>query len=203
MARLGTDERRSQLLELGLRLFSERSYEDVAIDDIAAEAGISKGLLYHYFGGKRSFYVATVELAAARLVEQLDSGEAEESERAVREGLRRYLAYVDQRAVAYRALMHGGLGSDAEVQAIVEGARVAIASLMLEGLGLDEPRAMFRMAVRSWLGGVEAACLDWLGHRDLDSEQLVEFHLAVLRMHLATALSLDPAAPIDLEKLNG
>ena len=55
--RLQIDERRAQLIELGTRLFSTRSYEDISIDDVAEQAGISKGLLYHYFGGKREFYV--------------------------------------------------------------------------------------------------------------------------------------------------
>lgn len=48
--RLQTEERRAQLLEASLVLFTERSYDDVSIDDIAESAGVSKGLLYHYFG---------------------------------------------------------------------------------------------------------------------------------------------------------
>ena len=67
-ARFSVDERRAQLLELGLRLFGDRSYDDVSIDDIAREAGVSKGLLYHYFGSKRVFYAACVEHAAASLL---------------------------------------------------------------------------------------------------------------------------------------
>ncbi|MEM7676524.1 MAG: helix-turn-helix domain-containing protein, partial [Myxococcota bacterium] len=69
--RLQLDQRRQQLLELGLRLFSERAYDDVSIDDIARAASISKGLLYHYFPGKRVFYVATVRAAAAQLLSRI------------------------------------------------------------------------------------------------------------------------------------
>ena len=72
-SRLAVDERRAQLLELGLRLFGTRPYDEVSIDDIAADAGVSKGLLYHYFGSKRAFYVATVQHAAAVLLEALTS----------------------------------------------------------------------------------------------------------------------------------
>ena len=67
-ARLDVDERRRQLVELGLDLFGSRSYDEVSIDELAAAAGISKGLLYHYFPTKRDFYVATVREAAAQLV---------------------------------------------------------------------------------------------------------------------------------------
>ena len=43
--RLDLDRRRAQLLELGIDLFSKRSYEDMSIDEVAEAAGISKGLL--------------------------------------------------------------------------------------------------------------------------------------------------------------
>src|SRR4051794_34416347 len=67
--RLEVDERRAQLLELGLGLFSARPYDDVAIEDLAAAAGISKGLLYHYFPTKRDFYAAAIGEAARRLLD--------------------------------------------------------------------------------------------------------------------------------------
>ena len=63
-ARLSTDARREQLVALGVEMFSERPFDEVSIDDIAASAGISKGLLYHYFPSKRDFYVAVVRHSA-------------------------------------------------------------------------------------------------------------------------------------------
>jgi AcrR family transcriptional regulator len=48
-------------------LFAARAYEHIAIDDLAAATGISKGLLYHYFRGKRDFYVQTIRAASLRL----------------------------------------------------------------------------------------------------------------------------------------
>src|SRR2546429_6237276 len=65
--RLDLDARREQLMRVGLELFSTNSYDAVSIDEIAARAGISKGLLYHYFPSKREFYVAGVRAAAAQL----------------------------------------------------------------------------------------------------------------------------------------
>ena len=66
-SRLTVDERREQLVRLGVDIFSERPYDEVSIDEIAAAAGISKGLLYHYFPSKRDFYVAVVRHGAAQL----------------------------------------------------------------------------------------------------------------------------------------
>src|SRR5580765_6635428 len=67
-ARLEVDERRAQLVALGVELFAARSYDEVSIDELARAAGISKGLLYHYFPTKRDFYVATVEEGATQLL---------------------------------------------------------------------------------------------------------------------------------------
>src|SRR2546421_9827356 len=67
--RLGIAERRAQLLEVGLELFSTRPYDEVRIDEIAARAGVSRGLLYHYFPTKRDFYLAVTRAAAAEVGE--------------------------------------------------------------------------------------------------------------------------------------
>ena len=70
-SRLGLDERRRQLLEAGARVFTERSYNTVSMSDVAKEAGISKGLLYHYFSSKQDLFRATLEVAAAELYAQV------------------------------------------------------------------------------------------------------------------------------------
>src|ERR1043166_8797008 len=69
--RLETDERRAQLLALARKAFSESSYDEVSIDDLAREAKISKGLLYHYFPTKRDLYVAGLREIADELVERV------------------------------------------------------------------------------------------------------------------------------------
>jgi AcrR family transcriptional regulator len=45
--RLAPQARRAQLLELGARLFAARSVDEISIDVLAEEAGVSRGLLYH------------------------------------------------------------------------------------------------------------------------------------------------------------
>ena len=62
--RLSPEERRTQLLDTGVRLLATRSLDELSIDTLAEEAGISRGLLYHYFGGKQGFYEAVVQHAA-------------------------------------------------------------------------------------------------------------------------------------------
>ncbi len=66
--RLSTEERREQLLTVGARLFSEDPYDDVWIEQVAEIAGVSRGLLYHYFPTKRDFFAAVVERESERML---------------------------------------------------------------------------------------------------------------------------------------
>jgi AcrR family transcriptional regulator len=202
-ARLGLDERRAQLLRLGRELFSERAYDDIAIDDIAAAAGISKGLLYHYFGSKRGFYVATVEEAASEMLAATTLDPALPPPEKARRSMEAYLDFVEQHASAYVALLRGGIGTDPEVATIVDRTRNEFVQRFVSNLGLKEPRPVFQLAARSWIGLVEAASLSYLEQRALarggvDRETVMTFLLETLYQILVTAMRLDPEAPLVL-----
>ncbi|NCG19909.1 MAG: TetR family transcriptional regulator [Rhodobacterales bacterium] len=202
-SRLELDERRAQLLEVGMRLFIQRSYDDVQVSDIAAEAGVSKGLLYHYFGGKRALYVATVGHSAGRLLEAIQvDGDVAGHERLTL-SLNAYFDFVAERSDAYRGLMQGGLGADPEILAILQRTRAAIVWQTCEAVGLCEPRPAFRVAVFSWIGAVEAALSDWQENKDVPREQLVGMLSASLFVHLSFAAAADPDAQVVLEPLTG
>lgn len=202
MSRLDREARRAQLLARGLALFGGRSYEEVSIDDIARDAGVSKGLLYHYFGSKRAFYTAVVRHAAERLVEAITPPPALEGAARGMAGLQAYLDFVEDRADAYIAVVHGGLGADGEIRAILEQTRSRIVGFVLEGIGVQE-RPAFRMAARAWLGAVESASLDWLIHRDLPRAELLQVLLASLFAHVAAAAVIDPDAGVELDAAQG
>jgi AcrR family transcriptional regulator len=181
-----SDDRRDQLLDLGVRLFASRSYEEVAIDDIAREAGVSKGLLYHYFGSKRTFYTEVVRRTAAELLLAVDPDPAASATENIRRGLTHYFKFVSDRADAYLALMHGGLGVDDIIHGILEDIRNQVVSTILTQIqGEEEPLA--RVAARAWIGNVEAAALDWLKHRDVELDALIEMLSVALYTQLAVA----------------
>ena len=197
---MSADQRREQLLELGLRLFTEQSYDEVSIARIATLAGISKGLLYHYFSdGKRGLYVAVVERAAERLSRAVRVDPALPPRERALTGLSAYLDFVEAHGSAFSALMHGGLGTDAQVQAIVQRTRQAIIDGIIEAIGLKRPRPAFRVATAAWVGAVEAASLDWIDHRDLSREDLLAILLPGLVALLGAAVALDPKAGVVLE----
>ncbi len=194
-ARLGVDERRSQLLELGIELFADHSYDELGIDDIARAAGISKGLLYHYFPSKRDYYVEVVRGAAALLLERTGEATDEVSPESLHHGLDAYLDFVEHHARSYTALVRGGIGSDPEVVQVLEATRRTIAERILSKLSSNEPSALLRAALRGWIGLVEAASLDWLERRDLPREQLRGLLAQMLLAALTAAASAAPSRP--------
>ena len=161
--RLDVDERRAQLVALGLEHFGERAYDDVSIDAIAEAAGISKGLLYHYFPTKRAYYGACVKQAASQLVASTETpGDAPPLEQ-LAAGLDAYLGYVKAHAKAYATLMRSGVGVDPQIARIVDETRALFidrltAGFQGEGL-LSSP--LVRLALRGWVGFAEAASLGW------------------------------------------
>ncbi|MCR9162155.1 MAG: TetR/AcrR family transcriptional regulator [Nannocystaceae bacterium] len=198
--RLQTDERRAQLLDLGLRLFSSRAYDEVSIDAIAEEAGVSKGLLYHYFGGKRAYYLATIEYAAGRLLASMDAvPDTLVGPPRATAMLTAYLEFVEDHGAAYGTLLSGGVGSDPEVTGVLETSRRQVAARIMRDAGLQAPRPVFELAVRHYIGGVEAVVLDWHARRQLSREQLLAFLVGQIRATLEVAVTLDPDASVHLE----
>jgi AcrR family transcriptional regulator len=198
--RLQVDVRRQQLLELGLELFGNQTYDELSIDEIAKRAGISKGLLYHYFPSKRAFYVALVRQAAQQLLEETDIDRQLEGHEIDPEGIRTriraFLEYVSRRRASYSFLLRGGIGADSEVAEIVEETRQAVLEQMISRVsrfGADPEAPATRLRLRGWLGFLEAASLDWAEREELELEAFTE--LLVQMAGAVFAAILSPAEP--------
>ena len=172
--RLRPDARRAQLLELGVRLFTERPYNDFTMDEIATLANVSKGLLYHYFPTKREFYMAALREATGEMLHLIEPSLSLPPVEAMRAALDAYLGFVEDHAPAYRAVLRGGVGADPEVQKIADDFRDAMAERLLNGARILQPTPEQRLAVRGWIGFVEAASLDWIDRQDLARPRLIQ-----------------------------
>jgi AcrR family transcriptional regulator len=186
-ARLDVDERRAQLLALGLDLFSERAYDAISIDEIALAAGISKGLLYHYFPTKRDFYAAAIREASRQLLEITRPDEGAPPLLRLRAVIDAYLGYVERRGPAYSALLRGGIGSDVSVAAIVQETRDSFLERLLQVVPASEMSPALRVTLRGWIGFVEAASLDWVEQKELGREALGDLLAEVLTQAIAVA----------------
>ncbi|HEU4977671.1 MAG TPA: TetR/AcrR family transcriptional regulator [Solirubrobacteraceae bacterium] len=195
-SRLTLDARREQLVELGTEIFAERPFDEISIEDIAVAAGISKGLLYHYFPSKRDFYVEVVRQACALMEHETATDPALAALERVEQGVERYLDYVAGHARGYSTVLRAGIGADPEVLALVEASRGRMAERILAGVAQgEEPPALLRLAVRGWVGFAEAAALDWLEHGGAEREDLRELLVQTLLGALRTAGELDARAP--------
>ena len=140
--------------------------------DVATVACVSKPLLYHYFSGKRELYLATVTWAANDLRRATTPDPALDVESRLRKALNNHLDWIDQNALAYRAVLQGGISSDSEVQAIVERSREEVITRLAEAFALGDLAPAQRIALRGWVGFLEGACHEWLGSRGISKAEL-------------------------------
>jgi AcrR family transcriptional regulator len=177
--RLERDERRNQILAVARRLFSERHYSAVSTAEIAREAGVTRGLLHHYYGAKRDLYLEVVrslfELPPDLLVAP---GDGKDPEGALGAAVDRWLDAVEGNRETWLATAAAlGFGRDPELEAIVDQAREAYAERVVSILRPGRRRAAspeLRAVVRAYAGLVEAATLDWIEGRGLNRAQLRE-----------------------------
>jgi AcrR family transcriptional regulator len=116
--RLSPAQRREQLLDLGVRLLADRSLDELSIDLLAEEAGISRGLLYHYFGNKSAFHEAVVRHAADDLVAQTAPPPGGEPLERLLASVAAYVDYVTANFEGYVSLVRGAAGGNEALRGI-------------------------------------------------------------------------------------
>ncbi|MFD9064518.1 TetR/AcrR family transcriptional regulator [Kitasatospora purpeofusca] len=175
--RLSVDERREQLIAVALELFSHRPPEEVSIDDIAAAAGASRPLVYHYFPGKQAIYEESLRRAgrelAARFEEPADGPLSERLHRV----MGRYLDFVQSHGPGFAALLRGGsVTASTNTSAVIDEVRRAAHEQILGHLALPSPSPGLRLTVRAWIANAEITSLEWLADRSVPLEDL-QLHL--------------------------
>ncbi|MGN0064420.1 MAG: TetR/AcrR family transcriptional regulator [Nocardioides sp.] len=161
--RLSAVERRRQLIGIGLSKIIETPIQDLPMDQIAAEAGISRGLLFHYFETKTDFYLACVQAAGRRILRNVHADESLPGEERVAETVRLMVEQIARRRTFYLALVHGhGLG-DPRVSEVFGTVRNTLTDRVLDALGAGEDTspAQERPVVHAWWAYVEDRALSW------------------------------------------
>jgi AcrR family transcriptional regulator len=208
--RLSVDERREQLIAVALELFSKQPPEDVSIDDIAAAAGASRPLVYHYFPGKQALYEESLRRAgqelAGRFEEPADGPLSERLHRV----MGRYLDFVEGHGPGFEALLRGGsVCASPGTNAVIDEVRRAAAEQILNHLAIGDPSAGLRRTIRAWIANAEITSLDWLSERSVPREelqlQLVQEFVAALTVTAARepALAAELAGFLAAENPDG
>lgn len=172
--RLEPDARREQILSCAVRLFGERPYDEVSTTDIARAAGVTRGLLHHYFGTKKDLYLEVVRVLVTVpdvALAQLPEGDVQTRAAA---GVTWYLDAVSRHSAAWLAAIGArGVHRDPDVERILAEADEVAADLILTALGLAdvvEHREELRAMIRAYSGLSRAAGREWLQRQTLSRE---------------------------------
>ena len=109
-SRLAPAQRREQILDAANALFAERGYDEVSVEDIASAAGVTRGLVHHYFGGRKQVYIALLERLGALREEQLPPPVGRSARARLADSVSRWLDWTEQNRTIWLATL--GRGED-------------------------------------------------------------------------------------------
>lgn len=162
--RLGPEARREQIREAARQLFESSGYDAISMSDVAGAAGVTRGLVHHYFHSKRELYLEVVRavLGQAPTLQRPEPGGS--IEEMVERNANLVLDYLStNRGMLLAIAPSGDLGRDPEVAALADAAReAAIDQVIVNHFGEVEPPPEARLVIRAFFGLVEAACREWL-----------------------------------------
>jgi AcrR family transcriptional regulator len=199
------ESRRQEFVEATLRAVA-RYGPDAGMDEIAAEAGVTKPVLYRHFTDKADLYVAVGARATDLLMSKIVPALAEDGP--IYERIRRavdcYVAFIDEYRELYRFLV---LRPNPIKQDLVQEDKSKIAEVLTELLAAY--LTLFRMetavagpSAHGIVGLVQGAGEWWLDHpAEMTREQLTD-HLTMLIWHgidgvlKAGGVTLDPHRPV-------
>jgi AcrR family transcriptional regulator len=189
--RLPRGEREERMLDAGERIFGRRGFRAASMEEIADASGITKALLYQYFGSKEGLYETCVERARARLFDRLEYEAEAASPGRDRLGavISAYFDFLDKQRQSWW-LLYG----DASMNAVNEMRRrnaEVIASLIardVEAAGgklADEDVEMLGHLV---VGSGEQVARWWLERPGIPKERAVERFLAATEAAIGSVL---------------
>lgn len=173
--RLGAEARRDQLVRAGVELLFQQPFDQITAEHVAQAAGVSKGLVFHYFPSTRDLHAALLRAATDDLVASLDVDPSASPQERLRLGVAAFIAYIERAPDNYQAMARGS-GSDPGLNEVVDDTRDAVVELVQGVLGAPELPPGLAIALRGWIALVEECALRWLaGGKPVERAALVEF----------------------------
>jgi AcrR family transcriptional regulator len=186
--RLTPVERRAQLVALGVAALVERPLESLSIEYLSAQAGVSRGLLFYYFGSKQGLHREVVSAARDSMLRATEPSRDLPPFDRLRDTLTRLVQFVRDHRGTFFSLVRG----DAEVREVLEQARALQAGRLIavfQELGVADSE-LLRIALRSWVAFAEQTLVDSALDTEMPSEEIVSF---LERSVEAVVASVSPA----------
>jgi AcrR family transcriptional regulator len=192
--RLAPADRRAQLLAVGARLFAAHPYADVLMEEVAAEAGVSRALLYRHFPSKHALFAAVYQQAADQLLAGTRLDPADSLAEQLTQGMDVHLEYFVANRNAVLAA-NRVLAGDPVIQTIMTNELDALRARLLAVLPLADENARDAVSavLKSWLVFVQVLCVDWLTHESCTRTQLRDICVGAALGGLRPLLAQDPA----------
>ena len=166
--RMSAEQRRDHLVASALALFSRFPHHQVLPEQVAAEAGVSRALFYHYFAGMDEVYLAALKVATDDLVARLLPPARTAAEHQIHHVITELFAFGEQYRTPYIAMHSRHAAATPESYAEVEKARNGLVEHTIRWAGLDVPTPLLTLTMRSWTAVLEGAVLSWLTQESLD-----------------------------------
>jgi AcrR family transcriptional regulator len=201
--RLSRDDRMEQTLLVAHGLFAERGYAAVKMDEVAAAVGVTKPLLYNYFGNKERLYIACMERSGDALTTAVAEAVAATASpgEALGAGMRAFFAFLDSDRAAWAVLFDETLPRGGEVAGRVAEYRGRIGDLVSGSLLAQLPegkRDAARIEVEALstalLGAAEALARWWLRTEALDAADAAELLISTIEPGLRARSALPPTS---------
>ena len=189
MPRLDADARREQLVQVGVAMLPRVPLDQISADAVAKEAGVSKGLVFHYFPTKRDLHVAVLRVTAAQLLSELDHDPAMPIPERLRAGLDAFVAFIERQPANYQAVARTA-GSDPQLLAVFEDTRNGVVEIIARALGVTDLPPTLRIVIRGWIAMVEESVLHWLDEKPISREALIDFLQRAATTMLPEAIAL-------------
>ncbi|CAN5142062.1 TetR/AcrR family transcriptional regulator [soil metagenome] len=193
--RLAPDERHAQLVALGVASLVDRPLEALTIDYLAAQAGVSRGLLFYYFGSKQGLHREVVRTARDSMLRATEPARMMPPLDRLRDTLSRIVQFVRDHEGTFYSLVRGVAAGDTEVRAVMEEARAQqaerLVAVFLELGVADSP--LLRIALRSWVAFAEEVIVETAIGSDMPSSEIVSF---LERSARAVVASIEPALAV-------
>ena len=175
--RLTPEERRAQLVALGVAFLVDNPLDALTIDGLSAQAGVSRALLFHYFGTKQGLHREVVRTARDSMLHATaPQGDLPPLVR-LHDTLSRIVQFVRDHRGTFYSLVRGVASGDTEVREVVEEARTEQAERVIAvfiELGVPDSE-LLRIALRSWVAFAEEALVRSALGTDLASDEVVAF----------------------------
>ncbi|WP_405063090.1 TetR/AcrR family transcriptional regulator [Kribbella sp. NBC_01505] len=186
--RLTAEDRKKQLVKIGLMMLRDQPIHELSIDAIAGQAGISRSLLFHYFPSKRDYYVAVISAAGRRLLRVTKPDEDLPPDEALREMLVQLFAFISRRRTAYISFVRGAAGGDDYAVEVYDDTRIGLCRRVLTFLGTpevaDNRSSLEYLQVHAWLSYTEDLAIEWSGFpedaRPMTSDDLIDHSIEAL-----------------------